>query len=312
MRAAALAPKFRTLRAELPAATFIATTRPEISDVPFDGQLLTVLELSEQQQMDIAREIRGEQGVRLVDEAWRTPGVRELVTTPLYLTALLSLPDGQPFPRTKEEVLRRFVEAHERQAQHAEPLKAVTSRPASRVFERLGRHCDARCQHVDHGHATRAVRSRRRMTFWSPTASSRSSRSLATCSMRSLAITCWCGRESLFAIAFQHQQFQEWYASNDVERAMLESVGDANALQKLKAEILNATPWEEPILFAVERMARGDERQQKACGVAILAAFEVDPILAAEMIFRATDAVWAQISEDHSETRAALAHARKA
>ena len=44
-------------------------------------------------------------------------------------------------------------------------------------------------------------------------------------------------------------------------------------------------------------MARGDQRQQQACGVAILAAFEVDPILAAEMIFRATDAVWAQISE---------------
>ena len=96
---------------------------------------------------------------------------------------------------------------------------------------------------------------------------------------------------------FQHQQFQEWYASKDVERAMLESVGGANALQQLKAEILNAKPWEEPILFAVERMARGDERQQKACGVTILAAFEVDPILAAEMIFRATDAVWAQISE---------------
>ena len=118
--------EIQDLRAELPAATFIATTRPEISGVPFDGQLLTVLELSEQQQMDIAREIRGEQGVRLVDEAWRTPGVRELVTTPLYLTTLLSLPDGQPFPHTKEEVLRRFVEAHERQAQHSEPLKAVT------------------------------------------------------------------------------------------------------------------------------------------------------------------------------------------
>ena len=101
--------------------------------------------------------------------------------------------------------------------------------------------------------------------------------------------------------SFQHQQFQEWYASNDVERAMLEVVADANALQKLKADILNATPWEEPILFAVERMARGGKRQQKACGVAIVAAFEVDPVLAAEMIFRSTDVVWAQISEPISK-----------
>src|SRR4029077_340876 len=96
---------------------------------------------------------------------------------------------------------------------------------------------------------------------------------------------------------FQHQQFQEWYASRDVERAMLESVADASALQKLKVDILNASPWEQSILFAVERMAR-DATQQKTCGVAILAAFDVDPILAAEMIFRSSDAVWAQISGD--------------
>src|SRR5690606_21015105 len=32
--------------------------------------------------------------------------------------------------------------------------------------------------------------------------------------------------------SFQHQQFQEWYASNDVEHAMLEGVADADALQK--------------------------------------------------------------------------------
>jgi hypothetical protein len=56
----------------------------------------------------------------------RTPGVRELVMVPLYLTTLLSLPEGQPFPRTKEEILRRFVESHERQPQHIEPLKGVT------------------------------------------------------------------------------------------------------------------------------------------------------------------------------------------
>jgi hypothetical protein len=58
--------QIQSLRAELPAATFIATTRPEISDAPFDGQMLTVLELSEQQQVEIAREIKGEGGVRLV------------------------------------------------------------------------------------------------------------------------------------------------------------------------------------------------------------------------------------------------------
>ncbi|HTT82687.1 MAG TPA: hypothetical protein VMF67_04340, partial [Rhizomicrobium sp.] len=35
---------------------------------------------------------------------------------------------------------------------------------------------------------------------------------------------------------------------------------------------------------------------KNACGAAILAAFEVDPLLAAEMVFRATEEVWSRIS----------------
>ena len=288
--------EIQNLRAELPAATFVVTTRPEASDVPIDGTLLTVLELSEQQQLDIAREIKGDQGARLVDEAWRTPGVRELITTPLYLTSLLALPDGEPFPQTKEEILRRFVEAHQRQPDHAEPLMEVTCGLPEVFLSDL------------------AV---------SATVASNTSISVAD-ARRSVA------RTDDFLVAdgqitikpqpndvldafvnhhllvrtrepesyrFQHQQFQEWYASREVERLMLEGNGDGEALAQLKADVLNVRSWEEAILFAVERMARGDEEQQNACGNAICAALEVDPILAAEMVFRSTDEVWQRISE---------------
>src|SRR6185437_10906068 len=44
---------------------------------------------------------------------------------------------------------------------------------------------------------------------------------------------------------FQHQQFQEWYASHEVETAMLTSAEDPEGLTKLKAEILNLRGWEE-------------------------------------------------------------------
>jgi len=288
--------EIQTLRAELPAATFIVTTRPEISDVPFDGQLLTVLELNEEQQVDIAREIRGEQGVRLVDEAWRTPGVRELVTIPLYLTTLLSLPDGQPFPRTKEEVLRRFVDAHEQQPQHAEPLKAVThDRQGVFLSDLAVVATRAANTSITDTNARRSISRTDDYLVADGQLTIKPQPSDVLDALVSHHLLVRTGEP--LSYRFQHQQFQEWYASKDVERAMLESIGDANALQQLKADIFNAKPWEEPILFAVERMARGDERQQKACGFAILAAFEVDPILAAEMIFRATDTVWTQISE---------------
>jgi hypothetical protein len=288
--------EIQNLRAELPAATFIATTRPEISNMPFDGQLLTVLELSEQQQMDIAREIKGEKGVRLIDEAWRTPGVRELVTTPLYLTALLSLPDGQPFPRTKEEVLRRFVETHEGQVQHIEALKAVTHGLQGAFLNGLAVTATrAANTSIPETNARRSISQTDDLLVADGQLTIRPQPSAVLDALVSHYLLVRTGEPVRYR--FQHQQFQEWYASHEVETAMLASTGNPEALAKLKAEILNLREWEESILFAIERTSRGDAQQQEASATAILAALEVDPVLAAEMIFRATDEVWVRISK---------------
>ena len=92
--------------------------------------------------------------------------------------------------------------------------------------------------------------------------------------------------------SFQHQQLQEWYASLFAEDLMRASVGDADARSALKAEVFDQRAWEEPILFACERLARGSDADQDACAAAIHTAFDVDPMLAAEMIYRSTDTVW--------------------
>ena len=73
------------------------------------------------------------------------------------------------------------------------------------------------------------------------------------------------------------------------------SIGEEQSRDRLKVEVLDQRAWEEPILFACERLARGDEVQQEACGEAILVALGVDPILSAEMIYRSTDAVWQRV-----------------
>lgn len=78
--------------------------------------------------------------------------------------------------------------------------------------------------------------------------------------------------------------------------AAKQAIGNDAARERLKAEILNQRQWEEAVLFAVERSARGSASMKAARSAAILAAFEVDPLLAAEMIFRATDDVWSPIS----------------
>lgn len=289
-----LAVQVARLQAELPELSFLISTRKQALDVPVDGTRINLLPLSETQQLDIAKALRGDAGTSMVDQAWRTAGVRELVTIPLYLTALLALPEDAPFPSTKEEVLRRFVAVHEGDTQRAEALAEVTHRVHQRFLEDLA------------VTATRAANTTIAETVARKSVSETDDALVAegqitvkpqpTTVLEALVshhVLMRLGEPA--AYSFQHQQFQEWYASHFVERQVLASSGDAGSLDKLKADVLNQPAWEEPILFACERLARGDRKKQEACGEVILAAFEVDPILAAEMIFRSTNAVWARI-----------------
>lgn len=282
------------LQAELPELSLLISTRKQTLDVPVDGTRINILPLSQTQQFDIAKALRGDAGVRMLDQAWRTTGVRELVTIPLYLTALLALPEGAPFPTTKEEVLRRFVAVHEEDTQRTEALAEVTHGLHQRFLEDLA------------AIATRAANT----TI--PEAVARKSVSetegalvaegqITEKPQPNTVLEALVSHHMLLRIgdpagySFQHQQFQEWYASHFVERLMMASIGDTASHNKLKADVLNQPAWEESTLFACERLARGDLKQQESCGAAIMAAFEVDPMLAAEMIFRSTDAIWARV-----------------
>lgn len=282
------------LQAELPKLNLMISTRKQELDVPIQGTRVNLLPLDETQQLDIAKALRGDAGVKLIDRAWRTPGVRDLVTIPLYLTTLLSLPEGEPFPVTKEEVLRRFVGAHKLDTQRADVLAHTTR----------GLH-----QHFLEGLAVTSTRAAN-----STISEAAARRSVSRSCDELIAEGQIAGRldpkdvlETLVnhhvlvrgsngsGYSFQHQQFEEWYASHFAEHLMLEVTSEGNLSAKLRAEVLNLPAWEEAILFACERLARGDHMQQGACSNAILAAFDVDPNLAAEMIYRATDAVWMRI-----------------
>ena len=113
------------MRRDGPHIRIVATTRQQALDVPTTGPRVDVEPLSEDQQMAIGRAIAGADGAKIVDEAWRTPGVRELIATPLYLTALVSGGFPSVRPETKEQLLRLFVEQHDRVSEHAEPLQEM-------------------------------------------------------------------------------------------------------------------------------------------------------------------------------------------
>src|SRR5580704_14439720 len=89
-------------------------------------------------------------------------------------------------------------------------------------------------------------------------------------------------RASSGGISFQHQQFQEWYASLDVGGIMRAAAsGDAEARTKLRTEILNWPAWEESVLFACERLSRENAAGAQAVAAAIGETLGIDPMLAA-------------------------------
>ncbi|MEH6487667.1 hypothetical protein [Hyphomonas oceanitis] len=283
------------LKIELPELGLVISTRKQALDIPFSGTRVDLLPLDDKQQMEIARATRGDAGAKLVDQAWRTAGVRDLVTIPLYLTALLSLPEGAPFPTTKEEVLRRFIAAHEQEARRAAALHAVALGFQQDYLDDLAVFATTTANTaITDSNARKSVANTARVLVddGQITISSQPDTLLDT--LVSNHVLTRSGDTPGYS--FQHQQFQEWYASHYVERIMLQAVSDPAAREKLKVDVLDQRPWEEAVLFAIERSARGEAVYMAACSAAICAAFEVDPVLAGEMISRATDEVWEPIS----------------
>ncbi len=282
------------LKAELPELGLIVSTRRQALDVPFAGTRIDLLPLNEGQQMQIAVAMRGDAGSKIVDQAWRTAGIRELISIPLYLTTLLSLPENVPFPTTKEEVLRSFVAAHEEDASHAEALYS-----AVHGFQRD--YLDALAVYATRSSNTAISDSNARRTIAHTETALAEAGQITIKPQPDTVLNVLVSNHLLMrsgdtpGYSFQHQQFQEWYASHSVERWIETEAEGSEGYQRLKAEIFNMPAWEEPILFATERLARAGARQRIACGKAILAAFDVDPMLAAEMIFRSTDEVWVSI-----------------
>ena len=289
------AAEIEDLQRELPDLRLVVTAREQRLDAPINGRRLKLLPLNEREQIEIARALRGDAGEGIVDQAWRTPDVRELVTIPLYLTALLALPENVPFPTTKEEVLRRFVALHEDDFRRREALADVTDGMHARYLQALAETA-TRTANTTIGDRTA------RRAVSNAAAALEDEGQIADKPTPSAVLEALVNHHVLIhekepeGYAFQHQQFQEWYASRFVEDLMETSVTDDDARERLKAEVLDLRGWEESILFACERLARGDEGEQETFARAILAALEVDPMLAAEMILRSSEGVWQHVA----------------
>ena len=286
--------ELKLLQRDFPDIGIVVSTRRQALPLPLSGPFLEISALGEDQQLEMARALRGVEGERLLDHAWRTRGVRELVTLPLYLTALLTDTTDAALPTTKDAVLRLFVTRHERIPDHIEALRESALGFHSEMLTALataglgrGRASipDAQAQAAIGKAEDELVRQRQLMAAPEPM------KILDALVNHHLLV-----RSDSGTITFQHQQFQEWYASFEVESLMRRAAsGDAQAREALRAERLDVRAWEEAILFACERLSANEPGPAAA---SIREAMGIDPVLAAEMIFRSSESVWEQIRDE--------------
>ncbi len=257
--------ELKALQRDFPDIRLVISSRDQEFDLPISGPVVEVGVLTEEQQLEIARAIRGAEGETLMEHAWRTSGLRELVAIPLYLSVLLKHAPGGSLPTTKEEVLRTFVTEHEQ-----DPDKAAMLRQELQDF---------------HPHMLRALASeatRQKTTALSDaqarTVVSRVQEGLRanhqiTLPLQPLSVLdvlvnvhmlVRSGAEA-GGVSFQHQQFQEWYASFWVEELMRAAlIGNSGARKTLREDVLDVPAWEESILFACDRLSRADDEEVRA------------------------------------------------
>lgn len=287
------------LRRDFSNIRVVISSRHRDFDIPIDGPVVEVELLNEDQQLELAKSLRGTDGESLMDHAWRTPGLRELVAIPLYLTALLKQAPGGSLPTTKEEVLRSFVAELEQDRD-----KLATLREALQGFHRefleeiaveATRHETVALSEALARAAVNTVQERLKVEKQIGELLQPMNVLDALVNAHMLVRS---GTEA-GGVSFQHQQFQEWFASFHVQQLMLSAtLGDDDVNKMLRESILDIPAWEEAILFACDRLSRADQDGVKAVAHAILETLGIDPLLSAEMIWRSSDDVWDQIRDD--------------
>lgn len=288
-----------SLRRDFPDVRLVVSSRHNDFDIPIDGPVVEVDVLTEEQQLDIAKAQRGSDGESLIDHAWRTPGLRELVAIPLYLTALLKHVSGGALPTTKEEVLQSFVLELERDPDKRATLREELEGCHRSFLEAIA--VEATCQQsvaLSEAQARAVVNTTQGRLMADLQIAQHLKPMKVIDALVDAHMLVRAGAESV-SLSFQHQQFQEWFASFWVEKLMLAAVsGDIDAKKTLREDVLDIPVWEEAILFACDRISRGDQRSIQAVANTILETLGIDPLLSATMTYRSSDEVWELVKDD--------------
>ncbi|MBY5369565.1 hypothetical protein HFO91_21660 [Rhizobium leguminosarum] len=277
------------LQRDFPLLNIIMSSRREALEMPLKARRIDVLPLSEKQQIEMARGLTGGAGLRVLDAAWRTEGLRELVAIPLYLRSLLASSDIGTLPETKEEVLRRMVDAHEAEPANADlfqrELLGFQRRYLSSLATKAQREQRATLNTDDARSAVAAVN--RALLAEGETSAPPNAQDVLSRLIDAHSLV-----QNDELLGFQHQQILEWFASIDLEIVLRNSDGALTLDHTIVTECLNEAAWTETILFASERMSRSNIDGATAIAGVVEILLQIDPLFAAAVIKRSGPALW--------------------
>ncbi|MBO3758902.1 hypothetical protein [Ciceribacter sp. L1K22] len=288
--------QLKGLRRDYPLLLVCMSTRQQAREVPVRGPQVRIRPLSEEQQLVVARALKGHVGEKVLDHAWRTTGLRDLTGIPLYLSVLIEVSGDNGLPETKEEILRRFVEKHESVPERAEILDQELHGQHSKILEGLAVEATiAANTTIAEAKAFSVVKTVEDRLVEDGQLSSVHQPKLV---LEVLVNTHTLESTASSGVSFQHQQFQEWYASHEVERQMLDAHRTGLGLtDEFAIAVLNNPAWEEAVLFAAERLSRRDNDGVAAVATAITTCLQIDPLFAAAILARSASGVWDKVGE---------------
>lgn len=285
------------LKREFPDIQFVVSSRHHEHDAPVQEPAITLGTLDRRQQLEIATALRGPEGQALLDHAWRIPGLRELIEIPLYLSVLLDQTPGSRLPTTKDELLADFAAKHDNNPEHAQTIRTELHDLHQHFMAALAKRATELQTTALSADAARAtiVNAQRQLMESRQQIAAIGAPHVIDILARSHLIARYAGG----SVGFHHHQFQEWYASQYVEQQLVANLtGNPESLRVLREDIFDLPVWEEPVLFACERLSRRDEEGVRAVAAGIIQAVAIDPVFAGELIFRSSDATWELVRDE--------------
>ena len=249
--------------------------------------------LDNQKRRDIIYNVLGGDTDTFVAEIRSKDLLIEITQIPFYLDILIKVyqNDGS-LPETKEEVLHKFVHARDDKEVFTEELHNCHHHYMIALSVEM---LKAGATTLEETHARRVISQESKCLKGTGRIETLSEPSEILLLLTTHHLLIY--RKDGNQWQFQHQQFQEWYASRYVEDVIIGvDKGEATDHKGLSDPILNIPLWEESLLFAVERLSQQEEHRD-ALSKVVINALKIDPLLSAEIIYRVDDIVWSHVKE---------------